>query len=349
MARACRRVYPGARIIERPLADGGEGSLDILREVLPLKTHRMEVTGPLRKPVSASYLLGAGKAYIEVAQACGLQYVPPLRRDPGVTTTIGVGMLIDDALARGAEEIYLFLGGSATNDCGAGMAGALGFRFFSDRGNDFIPTGESLGYTVRIDRAEADPRIASTRFVAVCDVDNPLLGPTGATAMYAPQKGASPEDLPTLENQMHRFAGVVEQAFNRNISTVPGAGAAGGLGAGCLAFLNAELRSGIDVLLGAVGFSDMLAGADLVLTGEGKIDEQTPHGKVVSGVAKAGRAAGVPVIAFGGIRTVGLGELPDLTAVHALMDEPGLAPSKAIADAATLLEQMVVNYLPASE
>lgn len=343
LARACRRVYPDARIIRRPLADGGEGSLDLLREVLPLKVHRLEVPGPLRKPVTATYLMGDGKAYIEVAQACGLQYVPPHRRDPGRSTTIGVGLLIDDAMARGAREIYLFLGGSATNDCGAGMAGALGYRFFSDRGNDFIPTGDSLGYTTRIDREDVNGQLKNVRFTAVCDVDNPLLGPDGATYVYAPQKGAKPEELPVLEDHMTCFAAIMESDLGYRPAS--GSGAAGGLGAGCLAFLNADLRSGIDVLLEAVGFADLLAAADLVLTGEGKIDEQTPRGKVVSGVGRAARAAGIPVVAFAGIRTVGLDELPDLTAVNAIMDLPDMTTTKAMAEAGPLLEQIAVTYL----
>lgn len=345
MARGCRRVYPDARIIIRPLADGGEGSLELLKEVLPLQTHRLEVPGPLKKPVSASYLLGEGRAYIEVAQACGLQYIPPLRRDPGLTTTIGVGLLIEDAIARGASHISLFLGGSATNDCGAGMAGALGYRFFSDRGNDFIPTGNSLGWTTRIDREEVIPRLAEVRVTAVCDVDNPLVGPQGATHVYATQKGAKPEELPGLEDHMVRFSKVLEKDLGVPVRHVSGAGAAGGLGAGCLAFLGADLRPGIEVLLEAVGFADLLADADLVLTGEGKIDEQTPHGKVVSGVGRAARAAGIPVLAFGGVRTVGRQALPYLDGVHALMDDPEITTEQAMVDAASLLEALVERTL----
>ena len=345
MARGCRRVYPDAHIVERPLADGGEGSLTVLQEVLPLKTHRLEVCGPLRRPVQASYLLGDGKAYIEVAQACGLQHVPPHRRNPGYTTTIGVGELIDDALARGAEEVYLFLGGSATNDAGAGMAGALGYRFISDRGKDFIPTGSSLGYVAHIDQQEVNPRLGEVAFTGVCDVDNPLLGPRGATYVYAAQKGAEADELAFLEQQMEHFAAQVELATGIPIRDFPGAGAAGGLGASCLSFLGGKLTSGIEVIMSAVGLPDLLPGADLILTGEGKIDDQTVHGKVVSGVAAAAKSAAIPVIAFGGVRTVGQAELPNLTAVHALMDQPGMSTDRAMKNAAEELEELVARVL----
>lgn len=345
MARACHRVFPGAEIIHRPLADGGEGSLELLREVLPLRSHRLTVPGPMKKPVEAHYLLGDGKAYIETASACGLQYVPPHRREPGRATTIGVGMLIDDALARGAREVYLFLGGSATNDCGAGLAGALGYRFLSDRGHDFIPTGDSLGYTDRIDLAAVTERLHDVRFVAVCDVDNPLLGPEGATHVYAPQKGASPVDIPSLEDHMSRFAAVVERDLNVSIGNLPGAGAAGGMGGGCVAFLGAEIRSGIDLLLEAVDFPTLLSRAGLVLTGEGKIDDQTLRGKVVSGVGEMARVAGVPAFAFGGVRSVGAGDLPGFSGVHAIMDDPAMTTGRAMSEAGDLLEDLVVRVL----
>ena len=345
LAAGVRRVYPEAEIIERPLADGGEGSLEVLREVLPLHVHRLEVTGPLRRRVAAEYLLGEGKAFIETARACGLQHVPPGRRDPGITTTIGVGELVEDAVVRGAREVYLFLGGSATNDCGAGMAGALGYRFWSDRGHDFIPTGNSLGYTRRIDPSEVMAALDQITFVGVCDVDNPLLGPTGATMVYARQKGAETADLLTLEEHIIHFADLLQRDLGYDTAGVPGAGAAGGLGAACLAFLNGSLRSGIEVLLETVGFSRLLERADLVITGEGKIDEQTPRGKVVAGVGKAAAAAGVPVIALGGIRTVGAAELPFLTDLRAIRDDPAVSFERAMAEAGELLAALAIGSL----
>ncbi|OAV44588.1 glycerate kinase [Lewinella sp. 4G2] len=280
------RVLPDAIVTGQPLADGGEGSLQILQQLLPLKEHRLEVTGPLRRPVSARYLMGAGKAYIESAEACGLQHVPRHRRDPGFTTTIGVGQLIEDALARGATEINLFLGGSATNDGGAGMAAALGYTFRSDRGNDFVPSGNSLRYVTRIGREAGSTDLRSVTFRAVCDVNNPLLGPAGATYTYATQKGAQPEDLPTLEAHQKAWAAVVSDACGMDHSSTPGAGAAGGLGYGALSFLNAEIVSGTDWLIEAVGLRQLAATADLIITGEGQIDEQTLSGKVVAGVGR---------------------------------------------------------------
>ena len=344
IGRAARKKYPEAEIIEQPLADGGEGSLELLQQLLPLKKHRLDVTGPLRKPVQAEYLMGEGKAYIEMAQAAGLQHVPGPRRDPGKTTTIGVGMLIDDAIARGAKDIYLFLGGSATNDCGAGMAAALGYRFFGKKVEDFVPTGNSLEWVERIDQSEVLPTLKDIRFTAVCDVDNPLLGPSGATLTYAGQKGATEADLPDLERNMRLFADQINASLGQDVRTVPGGGAAGGLGAGCVAFLGAGLRPGIEVLMEAVGFDDLVRGADMVITGEGKIDGQTIHGKVVSGVARAARAAGVPkVIAFCGRQEVSSSDVKamGLSNVHALLDLSSMTLSDAMYRTEASLESLV--------
>lgn len=344
IGRAVRKIYPEAEIIEQPLADGGEGSLALLEQFLPLQRHRLEVTGPLRRPVQAEYLLGEGRAYLEIAQACGLQHVPVPRRDPGTTTTIGVGTLIDDAIARGATEVFLFLGGSATNDCGAGMAAALGYRFFGDREADFVPTGDSLKWVTRIDTVEVLPALRDTRIIAVCDVDNPLLGPSGAVYTYASQKGATAEELPVLEENMASFAVQVEAALGVDVRQLPGAGAAGGLGAGAVAFLGAGLRPGIEVLMEAVGFADLVRNADLVITGEGKIDAQTIHGKVVSGVARAARAAGVPrVIALCGRQEVPTVDIKamGLDAVHALLDLSSVTLEDAMYRTEDSLERLV--------
>ncbi len=341
LARVAEKKFPGAIIVKQPLADGGEGSLALLESLLSLKRHRLEVTGPLRRPVMAEYLLGQGKAFIEIAQAAGLQHVPVPRRNPRNTTTIGVGMLIDDAIARGAKDIYLFLGGSATNDGGAGMAAALGFRFWGDQDHDFVPMGDSLEWVVKIDQSLVLPTLRQVRFTAVCDVKNPLLGPTGATYTYARQKGAMENDLPELERNLAHFAGRIEDWLDVDTRWVAGAGAAGGLGAGCLAFLGATLRPGIDVLMEAAGFADLLQGADIVITGEGKIDGQTLHGKVVSGVARAARAAGVPrVIAFCGRQEISPEELQalGLDNVYALLDLSSMTLARAMYQTEDALE-----------
>jgi len=346
IGRGARRVFPRATIVEQPMADGGEGSLELLQQILPLQTHRLEVTGPLRKKVMADYLMGEGKAFIEVARACGLQHLPAHRRNPGRTTTIGVGMLIEDALARGAREISLFLGGSATNDCGAGMAAALGYRFFGDRPKDFVPTGDSLGYVLRIDDEGVLPALREATITAVCDVDNPLLGERGASMVYARQKGATEESLPLLEDQMERFAGVLS-AFSGISVDVPGSGAAGGLGAGIAAFLGGQLQPGIEVMMRAVGFDALLRDIDLVITGEGKIDEQTPHGKVVSGVAMRAQHAGARCIAVAGLCTLPEADarLPGLARVAALMDQPGMTLERSMKNTAAELEGMVEGLL----
>lgn len=345
IGRAVRKLYPAAEVIEQPMADGGEGSLKLLASALPVtQPHRLEITGPLRKPVTAEYLLADGIAYIEVAEACGLKHVPVPRRDPGLTTTIGVGQLIEDAIARGAREVYLFLGGSATNDAGAGMAAALGYRFFGDRPDDFVPTGSSLRYVSQIDTKEVLPGLDGVRFTAVCDVDNPLLGPNGATHIYAPQKGAAAADLPALEASLAHFATQINHWLKTDITSISGGGAAGGLAAGMVAFLGADIRPGTDVLMDAVGFDALLKDVDLVITGEGKIDNQTLHGKVVNGVAQRAKAAGVPkVIALCGRNEIGWREAESigLDKVHALLDLSSITLEDAMYRTADSLERLV--------
>lgn len=345
IARAVRKTYPEAEIIQQPMADGGEGSLELLAAALPIvQRHRLEVTGPLRKPVLAEYLLADGKAYIEIAEACGLKHVPVPRRDPGLTTTIGVGQLIDDAIARGATDIYLFLGGSATNDAAAGMAAALGYRFFGDRPEDFVPTGSSLRYVSRIDTEEVLSGLKNVRFTAACDVDNLLLGAQGATYTYAPQKGSAETDLPGLEASMTHFAEQMKTYLSTDVNTISGGGAAGGLAAGAAAFLGATIRPGTDLLMEAIAFDTLLKDVDLVITGEGKIDDQTLHGKVVKGVAQRAKAAGVPkVIAFCGRNEISRDTAATLglDAVHALLDLSSVTLGDAMYRTASSLELLV--------
>lgn len=341
-------AYPDATILELPLADGGEGSLDALRPTLPWREHRLRVTGPLRRPVDASYALGEGVAYVESARACGLLHVPPHRRDPGVTTSIGLGQLIEDAVARGAREVNIFLGGSATNDGGAGMAAALGYRFWSDRGHDFVPSGNSLGYVRRLDDERVPAALRETRFNCLYDVDNPLLGERGATFTYARQKGATPEQLPVLEEHLRRFAGLTEtQLGSAGISDLPGSGAAGGLGFGCRAFLGARAYPGSDWLLDRLGFDDLLRRADLVLTGEGKIDAQTLNGKVVAKVCERAARAGVPVLAVTGACTAAErgAAFPGEVRVRALLDEAGVTEGVALREAGDRIRKLVGRVL----
>ncbi|MGB3800565.1 MAG: glycerate kinase, partial [Lewinella sp.] len=305
ISRGILRAWPATDITRMPLADGGEGSMELLGKAYGLKKRRLQVAGPLRRPVEAMYYLGGGRAVIESASACGLQHVPVARRNPENTTTVGVGTLLDDALARGAKDITLLLGGSATNDCGAGMAAALGYRFYTRHNIEIVPMAGTLGHVARIDTTDRNPGLDQSRISVLCDVDNPLLGPTGATHTYALQKGATTAQLPHLEDSMHHFSEVVQRDLGCQISTQPGGGAAGGLGAGAVAFLGGKLTRGATTILKAVGFPAAAARADLIFTGEGRIDAQTSRGKVVSEVIAGER----PTVVVCGQSDLTAGEL----------------------------------------
>jgi glycerate kinase len=301
IADGWRRARPRDRVEEVPLADGGEGTLDALVEALRGRRVPADVTGPLGGPVSAQFGLvdaaGGLTAVVEMAQASGFALVPRDRRDPTVTTTLGTGELV---LAACSQEpppasVIVCIGGSATNDGGAGMAQALGVRLLDAGGRELGPGGAALAALDRIDASGLDERVRAVRFVVATDVDNPLVGRQGASAVYGPQKGATPEDVAVLDAALDHFADVVRRDLGVDVRDRPGAGAAGGLGAGLMAFLGAEVRPGVDVVMDAVGFARRVAWADLVLTGEGKLDRQSLRGKVPAGVLAAARRAGKPV------------------------------------------------------
>ncbi|WP_420460016.1 glycerate kinase [Neolewinella sp.] len=339
LRRGIVRAMPGAEVIVHPLADGGEGSMDLLRGQAELQVRRLRVRGPLRRWITVEYLLGGGRAVIESARACGLQLVPPQRRHPKNTTTIGVGMLIEDALARGAREVTLFLGGSATNDGGAGMAAALGYRFIGAQGEDFIPMADSLQWVDRIDGAGRLPALAQATITAACDVTNSLTGPEGATYSYAVQKGAAAEELADLELGMLHFAGCIRRDLGQEVYEVPGAGAAGGLGAGAVAFLGARLRSGTEVLFEALGVRELAEEADLIVTGEGAVDEQTLRGKLVGGVLGFGRPT-VVVCGRSALSAAALGAEEVIPLIVEGMDE-----TRAVREAAKRVEAAIYAYL----
>jgi len=305
IAQGCRVARPDAEVLELPLADGGEGTVSALVAATGGQFLTCRVTGPLGEPVEARYgLLGDGHtAVIEMAAASGLERVPPGRRDPRVTTTHGTGELVRDALEHGAQSLLLGIGGSATNDGGSGLAAALGVRFLNRDGHELPPGGLALADLASIDLTGLDPRLAGVDVRVACDVDNPLLGPRGASHVYGPQKGATPEIVEQLDAALANYADVVEAAFGKSIRDLPGAGAAGGLGFGLVAFCGASLSSGIDLVLDAVQFESHLEGADLVITGEGRLDEQTLQGKTISGVLRRAQSAGVPVVALAGAVT----------------------------------------------
>ncbi|MCK6695423.1 MAG: glycerate kinase [Thermoanaerobaculia bacterium] len=301
LANGIRRAKPDAQVTEFPLSDGGEGAFDVLAHHLALQTVVAETFDPLFRPIRASYGLGAGgrTAFVEMAGASGLQLLRPEERNPLHTTTFGTGMLLADAQRRGATRLILAIGGSATTDGGTGMAAALGWQFTDTQGRELPPTGESLG---RIARILAPAKALQLQQVEViCDVTNPLFGPDGAAAVYAPQKGANPSAVAELEAGLQHLAQLAEQQLHRpGLAHIPGAGAAGGLGFGAMAFLNATLHRGIDLILDLTHFDEILARADLVVTGEGKLDGQTLHGKLIQGICQRAARRGVPVIAFCG-------------------------------------------------
>ena len=312
---AAERHFPGCSWVAVPMADGGEGTVDALLAACGGEKIRAVVEDPLSRPVEASYaMLPGGRAVIEMAAASGLTLLAPGEHDPRLTSTYGTGQLVLDALERGARDVTVALGGSATNDGGMGLVRALGARPLDAEGIELAGTGADLGRVARVDPSGLSPLVAGASFHTMCDVDNPLVGPEGASLVFGPQKGASPEIARELDDGMRNWAHVLEETFDRSFN-VPGAGAAGGLGAACLAFPGAEPVSGIARVLDLVGFDALLSEADLCVTGEGHADAQTAHGKGVSGVAAACARAGVPCVAVVGGMSAGAAAMPGVAAM----------------------------------
>jgi len=294
IARGFRRVLPDAQLDELPLADGGEGTVHALVRATKGTIRTSRVHDPLLREIDAEWgILGDGKtAVVEMAAASGLPLLAESERDPRITSTRGTGELILAAAASGAHRIIIGIGGSATNDGGAGMARALGYRFLDRDGRDLPEGGLALAQLHHLE-GQTDPRLIRPAIEVACDVRNPLLGPEGASAIYGPQKGATPAMVAELDAALARYADVIEGFVGRNVRDVPGAGAAGGLGAGLLAFLDARLRSGAELVLDATKFASRIQGADLVITGEGRADAQSAYGKLTQAVTQAARSAGV--------------------------------------------------------
>ena len=302
LASGVRQILPDADLDIVPMADGGEGTVPSLVDATDGQIVRATVVGPLGTPVSALFgLLGDGQtAVIEMAAASGLPLVPPHQRNPLITTTRGTGDLIRAALDAGARKIIVGLGGSATVDGGAGMAQALGVRLTDEAGQEIGPGGGELRRLAHADVSGLDPRLAETEVVVACDVTNPLTGPRGAARVYGPQKGATPAMVEILDEALAHYAAVLAADLGVAVRDVPGAGAAGGLGAGLLAFLHAQLRPGVEIVLEATRLREHIRGADLVITGEGQMDGQTVFGKTPIGVTRTAQAEGVPVLAIVG-------------------------------------------------
>ena len=306
LAAGVALAEPEAEILCVPMADGGEGTVQSLIDGLGGSLVRCEVQDPIGRIVTAVYgITDSGIAVMEMAQASGLTLLSEQERDPIVTSTYGTGQLIMDAIDRGARDFIIGIGGSATNDGGAGMAQALGYRFYDKYGMDLDRGGGALSGLTSIDASYVDPRLKECRFTVACDVDNPLLGPNGASAIFGPQKGATPEKVKMLDMALARLSACI----GYDIAETPGAGAAGGLGAGCIAFLSAELKKGVDIVIEATGLIDKVRGSSLVITGEGRTDRQTLSGKTIYGVTNVAKSQNVPVIVISGSLANGAEEL----------------------------------------
>lgn len=302
IATGVRSVFADAHVLEVPVADGGEGTVDALVAARHGELVAVDVEGPLGEAVEAAFgLIDEGRtAVVELASASGLPLVPVERRDPRVTSTYGFGQLLEAARRRGVTRIIAGIGGSATNDGAAGMAQALGFRLLDAEGRELGRGGAELARLARIDRRDVDPGWGRVDVEVAVDVTNPLCGPEGATAVYGPQKGATPEMVEELDRALGHFAEVAARDLGRDLRDLPGAGAAGGAGAGLVAFLGAQLRRGAPLVVDAAGLADALAGAAAVFTGEGRVDAQTAYGKGPAEVAGRARKAGVPVVLLAG-------------------------------------------------
>lgn len=301
IARGWSAVYPQAEISLKPMADGGEGTVDAVLAAAGGERRELQVQGPLGQPVSAHWgLLRDNTAVIEMAAASGLHWVPRDQRDATVTSSFGTGELIRAALDAGVERIILGLGGSATNDCGAGLMQALGVRFLDADDRELAPGGAALINLAQIDLSNLDARVLKVQFDIAADVDNPLVGPRGASAVFGPQKGASPDQVQSLDAALQRMSRIVTSTLGEDFSAIPGVGAAGGLGFAAKAFLKARFRPGVELVAELSGLATALQGADLAITGEGRLDAQTLHGKTPIGVARLAKAAGVPVVVLAG-------------------------------------------------
>lgn len=295
------KFFPQCQVVTVPVADGGEGTVECFVQAIGAVPVSVPVTGPYGEPISATYARKEQLAIIEMAAAAGLPMVGE-KKNPETTITYGVGQLIAHAVENGCREILLGLGGSATNDGGCGCAAALGVRFFDQSGKEFVPTGKTLADVDRIDASQVKATLDGVTITVMCDVENPLCGPNGAAHVFGPQKGADEAMVERLDRGLGHLAQVVERDLGVSVAQIPGAGAAGGMGAGCMAFLGAELKSGIECVLDTVGFDGLLDGTDLMITGEGQIDSQSVQGKVISGIARRTKPREVPLLALvGGI------------------------------------------------
>ncbi|MFW6303042.1 MAG: glycerate kinase [Candidatus Sumerlaeota bacterium] len=340
MEKGVRRFLADAEIVSIPMADGGEGTSEAFLQANDAHWVECSVSGPLCEDITAKYVISDDNriAVIEMAAASGLALLRPSDRDPMVTTTRGVGEMMVDALEKGVEKMIIGVGGSATNDGGAGMAQALGVSLLDAKGRELAPGGQHLLKLAKIDMSGRHPRLDQCEVVAACDVSNPLSGPSGAARVYALQKGATESEIITLDNALRHFGQQLEAQLDCRVIGLPGAGAAGGLGAGLIAFAGAKLEPGIRIMADICGLEDKIKDADLVLTGEGRFDSQSINGKTPVGVAKIAKKYGVPVIVIAGSLESGFAACYDagVTAAFPICQRP-MSLSDAMREAEILV------------
>ena len=302
VAQGLRMVFPDAEIIKKPLADGGDGTIDVVKYYTEGKRIPITASDPLFRTINTSYVLSktAGLAFIEMAEISGLKLLLSHERNSLHTTSLGFGELIVDAIAKGAKELILGIGGSATSDGGMGMAHALGFRFLDGNGKELKPIGSSLIKVKKIDSSKVNPKLGSVRVKVACDVSNSLYGPEGAAHIYAGQKGGSKTEIEELDKGLENYAKVLQEEFEVDVQRIKGSGAAGGVGAGASVFLHSELVSGIELIKEIADFDASIENADWIITGEGQLDAQTLSGKTISGVLASAKKKNIPVAALCG-------------------------------------------------
>ncbi|KUJ90680.1 MAG: glycerate kinase [Thermoanaerobacter thermocopriae] len=335
------KVFPKVGIEKVPMADGGEGTVESLVNATGGKIIKTNVKDPLFRDIESFYgILGDGEtAVIEMAAASGLYLLKDYERNPMITTTYGTGQLIKDALDKGCRNFIIAVGGSATNDGGAGMATALGVKFYDKDGREIGLGGGALSKIYSIDTSNLDYRLKECRFIVACDVANPLIGENGASRVYGPQKGATKEMVEVLDKNLEHYGKLLEKYFNKKIIDVPGSGAAGGLGAGLMAFLNAQLKNGIEIIIETLKLEEKIKEADIVISGEGKIDFQTAFGKTISGIAKLCKKHNKPLIVIAGT-VEDIEKLYEIgvSSVFSTMEKP-MSLEDAIKNTSTLLEK----------
>ncbi|WP_432664349.1 glycerate kinase [Wukongibacter baidiensis] len=348
--RAIKRILPNANVIKVPLADGGEGTVEALVLNTCGKIINKTVTGPLGEKVEAVFgVLGDGKtAVLEMASASGLPLVPKDKRNPMITTTFGTGELVQEALDMGCDKIILGIGGSATNDGGAGMLQALGYKLLNDKGDPIHKGARGLLELNYIDMYGLDSRIEDIDFLVACDVENPLYGKNGAAYVYGPQKGAEEEMVPILDEALKNFDKIIQKDLKKQVAYVPGAGAAGGFGAGLLAFLDAELKPGLEIIMNTINLEEIFYKnkIDLVITGEGEINYQTINGKLPVGIAKLAKKYDVPVVAIVGSIGEGFEKVYEkgIDSVISIINRP-MSLDKAMEKAPELLEDVISRIM----